>query len=88
LKYKISFTTYSVEIVEAFETLGNKKSQFIEQALLHFLGTAKGQETLTLMNEPSRKVSHNAAKKQDIHSKTEKGGREESGKINIDNFLA
>ena len=86
MKYKISLTTYNVDVIEAFSSLGNKKSQYIEQALLNFLGTTKGKDTLKLM-EHTRENNHNATYGKTTRSEQKDRVKKESGGINVDSFL-
>ncbi len=87
MKYKISMSTYNLDIIEAFTALGYKKSQYIEQALINFMGTAKGKDTLRLMTEHYRKVDHNAAKGKRTHSEQKNRVEDGSGRISVDSFL-
>jgi hypothetical protein len=86
VKYKISFTTYNVDVIEAFSSLGNKKSQYIEQALLNFLGTTKGQDTLRLMLQ-TKENNHHAANDKRTRSEQKDRVEQEPGGINVDSFL-
>jgi len=86
VKYKISLTTYNVDVIEAFSSLGNKKSQYIEQALLNFLGTTKGKDTLRLM-EHTGKNNHNAVNDKRTRSEQNDQVEQEPGGINVDSFL-
>ncbi len=88
MKYKISMSTYNMDIIQAFSLLGNKKSQYIEQAVLNFLATAKGKDTLRLIAEYSRKSNHNAATGKRTRSEQEDRVEKKSDRIYFDSFLA
>jgi len=87
VKYKIGLSTYNLDIIDAFSALGNRKSQFIEQALINFMVTAKGKDTLRLMTEINRKVDHSSVR--DKRTRPEQKDRVEkgSGRTNVDSFL-
>jgi hypothetical protein len=87
VKYKISMSTYSIDIIQAFSVLGNRKSQFIEQALLNFLGTEKGKDTLRLIEDHGRKRNHNATTGKRTRSEQVDQVEKESGKVDVDSFL-
>jgi hypothetical protein len=87
VKYKISMSTYNLDIIEAFSTLGNKKSQFIEQALLNFIGTTKGKDTLRLMAEHKSEVKHNVTKGKRTPFEQKDRIEKESGRMSVDSFL-
>lgn len=88
MKFKISLSTYSIDLIEAFSALGNKKSQFVEQALVNFLGTKKGRDTLRLMAENKAKIEQKAAKGERTRREREVQVGEESGRISVDSFLS
>jgi hypothetical protein len=88
MKVKISLSTYNLDIIEAFMALGNKKSQFIEQALVNFLGTKKGKDTLRLMAEHKAKIGYKAPRGERTSSEREVSSQEGSGKISVDSFFA
>lgn len=87
MKYKISLSTYSLDIIEVFTVLGNRKSQFTEQALLNFIGSQKGKDTLKLLLEKEKTMCGHSKDKtvtsrQEIHHEEER-----SEKISLDGFL-
>ena len=86
MKYKISLTTYNVDVIEAFSSLGNKKSQYIEQALLNFIGTTKGKDTLRLMLQ-TKENNHHAVNGKTLRSEQKGRVEQEPGGINVDSFL-
>ncbi|MGD0884349.1 MAG: hypothetical protein ABSA46_05630 [Thermodesulfovibrionales bacterium] len=85
MKYKIGLSTYNLDIINAFSSLKNRKSQFIEQALIHFIQTEKGRNTLRLLVEHNQKITFEVAK----GTRSESKGQAEKGlgKIDVDNFL-
>jgi len=87
MKVKISLSTYNLDIIEAFMALGNKKSQFVEQALVNFLGSKKGKDTLRLIAEHKAKIGYKAPKGERTSSEREVSPREVSCKINVDSFF-
>ncbi|HWR57488.1 MAG TPA: hypothetical protein VN328_01255 [Thermodesulfovibrionales bacterium] len=87
MKYKIGLSTYNLDIIETFSALGNRKSQFIEQALIDFLQTEKGKNTLRLMTERTQKIGYKAAKGNVARSERKDEAKEGSDKIDVDSFL-
>jgi len=87
MKYKISLSTYNPAIVEALSDLGYKKSQYIEQALIHFLKTKKGKTTLRLMVHNTTKVHRNEGKRMVYHPERKPIAQEEAVKVCLDGFL-
>lgn len=88
MKFKISLSTYSLDIIEAFSALGNKKSQFIEQALVSFIGSKKGKDTLRLMARPEREIEHKTPKKEKTCSEQKGPVEQGTRRISIDSFLS
>ena len=88
MKFKISLSTYNLDIIETFTALGNKKSQFLKQALVNFLGTKKGKDTLRLMAEHKAKIEYKAPKGEKTSSEQAVSPQEGSGRISVDRFLA
>ena len=89
MKFKISLSTYNLDIIEAFSVLRNKKSQFVEQALLNFIGTKKGKDTIKFMLESTKVIYKidNARVEKKILPENMKETKEELGRISVDNFL-
>lgn len=88
MKYKISLSTYCLDIIDVFSVLGNRKSQFTEQALINFIGSKKGKDTLKLMAEHNRKIEHKAAKGERTRPERKVPTEEVPGKISVDSFLS
>jgi hypothetical protein len=87
MKYKISLSTYNPDIVEVFSVLGYKKSQFIEQALIHFIGTKKGKNTMRLMAGEVTKVNHDMKQIRRIRSERKARDQGGSDRISLDGFF-
>jgi len=89
MKYKIHLTTDDPEIIEAFQKVGERsKGKLVEKALIYFLSSKKGKDTLELMSKKSKELNVKKGKDMEqngkICSDLQKSGK---GKINIDKFL-
>lgn len=102
MKYKIILSTYDVEIIKALDSLGNKKSKFVEIALTHFLKSKKCRETLKILTGADRKQTTKKPMKKKSTADAAKGAATdvvkgatstndkncvEIKKINLDKFL-
>ncbi len=92
MRYKVHLNTEDPEIIEAFKKIGERsKGKLIEKALVYFLSSKKGKDTVELMakkqknkEQHSKKTNEETVKKGKVSSDMQKN---EKGKINIDKFL-
>ncbi len=89
MRYKIHLNTEDPEIIEAFEKIGERsKGKFVEKALVFFLASKKGKDTVEIMSKGAKETKK---EKKVSKGKDDKTGEDTQpkikGPISIDKFL-